>query len=201
MSPLRGLLGNATTCRSTTREWAPSYTILATVACATVACDICTKLSAQRYFAGHPGALEVWKHYVIFVFIVNRGAAWGLLPNITPNLFQPFFFVSTVVAAAVIVLGYRRLKGPSVPSRWGFALLLGGVLGNEVDRLWHGYVADFIKLYVPPDSIHARSTCNLADLAIRIGFGLIGVDFLISKRAGTRTPANTRVTGRGGSRI
>lgn len=95
----------------------------------------------------------------------NPGGAFGLLPRST----GAFIAVSVVV---VVALGWALFRG-----RWrglaraGGALLLGGALGNLIDRLRWGYVLDFLELPSFP-------VFNAADSAIVLGAGLLGLSLL-----------------------
>ena len=89
---------------------------------------------------------------------------------------QRYFF--SVVAAAVslvIIVWLRRLSAAEVGLAWSLALVLGGAVGNLIDRVFLGYVVDFISVhwagwYFP--------TFNVADSAITLGaVGLIWDSF------------------------
>jgi lipoprotein signal peptidase len=88
------------------------------------------------------------------------------------------------VAAVFIVWMLRRHGGQKLFG-WALALILGGALGNVVDRLLHGYVVDFIQ-------VHWRGwyfpSFNVADSAITVGAGLLILDELLRvRRAGGAT--------------
>lgn len=94
-------------------------------------------------------------------YIMNPGAAFGLLAN------QKTLFVTvTVLLAAGVLLGYRKLPPDRFLLRYGLGLVLGGALGNLVDRLRFGRVVDFLDFRVWP-------VFNLADTAIVIGACLL----------------------------
>lgn len=104
----------------------------------------------------------------------NQGAAFSFLSD--AGGWQRWFFV--VLAGAVsVALAYwlRDLKGRQWPLAPGLALVLGGALGNLLDRLLLGYVVDFL-------SVHYRGwyfpTFNLADAAISVGAALVILDSL-----------------------
>ncbi|MFW6388754.1 MAG: signal peptidase II, partial [Desulfohalobiaceae bacterium] len=78
------------------------------------------------------------------VHVQNRGAAFGLL-GASPGGWQPYFFV-LVGFLAVICISYILHKGPRRDPLFLFSLslILGGALGNLLDRLRSGYVLDFL---------------------------------------------------------
>ena len=72
----------------------------------------------------------------------NYGAAWGLFPNR-----QLFIIIATILALALIYRYMHSFK-PNVRNNIAFGLLTGGILGNLLDRILHGYVIDFIDIYI-----------------------------------------------------
>jgi len=96
----------------------------------------------------------------------NPGAAFGMLPN-----WAPLFMVVALVAAFAIV----RLRGNRPQSKIltvGLALVLGGALGNLIDRLCSPdhVVTDFLSFFVSTGSgAHAWPTFNIADAAVVVG--------------------------------
>jgi signal peptidase II len=103
----------------------------------------------------------------------NTGAAFSFLAHAAG--WQRWFFVALGLAATgFIVWLLRRHSGHRVFSA-ALALILGGALGNVIDRLLHGYVIDFIQVHW--GSAYFPSF-NVADSAITIGAGLLILDEL-----------------------
>ena len=107
----------------------------------------------------------------------NPGAAFSFLSG--AGGWQRWLFTGLAIAVSGVLLEWlRRLP----PGRWllslALALVLGGALGNLVDRLLHGYVIDFI-------SVHYREwyfpTFNIADSAISVGAALVILDSLLGE--------------------
>ncbi len=111
-------------------------------------------------------SIPIVKQVFHLTYILNPGAAFGFLAYQT-NLF--------IIVTAGLVLGvllfYRSLPLERVLVRYGLALVVGGALGNLVDRLRFGKVVDFLDFRVWP-------VFNLADSAIVIGACLLILDFL-----------------------
>lgn len=101
----------------------------------------------------------------------NRGAAFGILQN------QRWFFVllTSVVVIFLIYYIYRVYKQHKLYSL-ALSMVLGGAIGNFIDRVAIGEVVDFIDVRIINFAIF-----NLADSAIVIGVGLIILDMIISK--------------------
>lgn len=97
----------------------------------------------------------------------NRGAAFGILQDA-----RWFFVVITVIVVAAIFWYLPRIRDQKMSS-WGFALILGGAVGNFIDRLLKGEVVDFLDFRL----IHFP-IFNVADSCIVIGVGLLLLDTL-----------------------
>ena len=116
----------------------------------------------------------------------NEGAAFSFLSN--AGGWQRWVFIGLAVAvSAAILVWLRRLpaKGQALLAA-GLSLILGGALGNVIDRVIHGHVIDFIRVHYEE---HYFPAFNVADSAITIGAALIVLDTLLDldrKRAKAR---------------
>jgi len=161
----------------------PSYVFLTLVSVFTLAADIGTKTWAERRLDAYPGVVDVWKNHLALVLAKNRGGAWGLLQSTSENVRRPFFLLVSVAAIAFIMTLYRRLQARQRSLRWGLPLVLGGALGNVLDRIRYGHVIDFIDAHLVYKGIdHHWPTFNVADIAICVGVGLMAIDMFTSKR-------------------
>lgn len=125
--------------------------------------DQATKLAAERWLTYHQ-ALPVFPGFNL-TLSYNRGAAFSFLAE--HSGWQRWFF--TVLAAAVSVFLVRWLRQIGDRDRWlsaAIALILGGAVGNLIDRLLYGHVIDFIWLYYDRWS---WPVFNIADSAITVG--------------------------------
>jgi signal peptidase II len=161
----------------------PSYVFLALVSVLTLAADVGTKAWAERRLDAYPGIMDVWKNHLALVLAKNRGGAWGLLQSTSENVRRPFFLLVSVAAIAFIMTLYRRLQPRQRSLRWGLPLVLGGALGNVLDRIRYGHVIDFIDAHIVYKGIdHHWPPFNVADIAICVGVGLMAIDMFTSKR-------------------
>jgi len=103
----------------------------------------------------------------------NRGAAFSFLNDASG--WQRWFFVALGVAAATFIVWMLRRHGGQRMFGWALALILGGALGNVIDRLVHGHVVDFIQVHWQQ---HYFPSFNVADSAITIGAMLLILDEL-----------------------
>lgn len=107
----------------------------------------------------------------------NKGAAWGLFRDLPDEWRVPFFATIALIASVVIVLFYRSAVGHKALSV-ALTCILGGAIGNLIDRIRLGYVVDFIDWYY--GDWH-WPTFNVADIAISVGVGLLLVDMIIHR--------------------
>ena len=103
----------------------------------------------------------------------NRGAAFSFLNE--AGGWQRWFFVALGIAAAAFIVWLLRRHGGQRMFGWALALILGGALGNVIDRLVHGHVVDFIQVHWQH---HYFPAFNVADSAITIGAALLILDEL-----------------------
>jgi signal peptidase II len=111
--------------------------------------------------------------------VYNRGAAWSFLAE--AGGWQRWFFATLAIAVSVfIVVWLRRLKARS---QWllscALALILGGALGNVIDRIRLGHVIDFVHAHWGDASFPAF---NVADAAITVGAVMLLLDALLESR-------------------
>jgi signal peptidase II len=107
----------------------------------------------------------------------NTGAAFSFLAGAAG--WQRWFFTALGLAATVFIVWMLKRHGGQRMFSWALALILGGALGNVIDRLIHGYVVDFIQVHYQGSYF---PSFNVADSAISIGAGLLILDELLRVR-------------------
>jgi len=104
-------------------------------------------------------------------YVLNPGAAFGILASRSPAFRSPFFVVVSLLAIALIVYYYHRhLDEPTRLPAAALGLILGGAVGNLIDRLRVGMVIDFLDFHL---SGYHWPAFNVADAAISIGVALM----------------------------
>ena len=106
-------------------------------------------------------SIPVVKDVFHITYILNPGAAFGILENQ-----QVFFIVVGLAIVAAAVYFYPALRKENGWIRYGAALLMGGAVGNLIDRIQNGLVIDFFDFRIWP-------VFNVADIAIVVGVGCI----------------------------
>ncbi len=103
--------------------------------------------------------IEVIRGFFYLTNVRNKGAAWGIMQN-----YRIFFIVVTVVIVCAMLYFMMRVKQNYIRAVCSF--MIGGAIGNFIDRLFRGYVIDFLDFYI--GSYHFP-TFNVADIFITIG--------------------------------
>jgi signal peptidase II len=123
-----------------------------------VGCDRAVKYWVAQHLAGQtvqplvPGVIQM-------IYVENRGAAFGILTNM-----RWLFLVLTVAAVCAILWALLR-RWPRMPlGSWSLCLILGGALGNFVDRAVNGYVVDMFEFLFVRFAIF-----NVADIFVTVG--------------------------------
>lgn len=112
-------------------------------------------------------SIPVWEDIFHITYILNSGAAFGMMANQTA-----FFIVLALAIVGAVIYFYPTIRRESRVMKIGIGLLLGGAIGNLIDRVHIGMVVDFFDFRIWP-------IFNIADIGIVCGAGIIlAVSFL-----------------------
>ena len=133
--------------------------------------DQLTKIAVTKVFAyATPYAVT---SFFNFFFVFNRGAAFSFLA--AASGWQRWAFTALGIAAACVIVYLLKRHGNQKLFCTALALIMGGALGNVIDRLVHGRVIDFLDFHV--GGWHWPAF-NLADSGIVVGAALLVLDEL-----------------------
>jgi len=124
---------------------------------------------------------EIVAGFLNITLVKNAGAAFGIFQG-----GRLFFIVASVVALVLISLVAFRLPRAEKFRRLCLGLVLGGAIGNLVDRVLHGEVIDFIQIGFTG---HYWPVFNVADMAVTIGAALLVLVALRTKETHVDAPA------------
>ena len=114
-----------------------------------------------------------------FTLMYNTGAAFSFLSS-AGGWQRWFFLVLSLVISIILLVWLSRLKNSQGWLAVSLALILGGALGNAIDRALFGHVIDFIQLYYQS---WAWPTFNIADSAITVGAVILIIENLFNHSA------------------
>lgn len=116
------------------------------------------------------GSITVIKNFFYLVYVENYGIAFGMFKNKTL-----FFIVTQCIISVLIAFMIYRFHDKSIPVAICLSLILGGAIGNLIDRIRLGYVVDYFSLTIFPPVF------NLADSAIVVGAILLSLILVFNK--------------------
>lgn len=122
-------------------------------------------LLASRF---QPGEKLTLAPFFDLVFVFNRGAAFSFLSN--ADGWQRWFFVALALTISTWIVVELRRHAAGLLMPFGLSLVLGGALGNVIDRLTQGAVVDFLSFHAGP---YYWPAFNVADSAITAGVALL----------------------------
>ena len=154
-----------------------------------IVADQLTRLWALARFTNETGApnhdiINVIGEFVRFQLVFNKGAAFSsrpqdLMPFLSPTV---FFILISVVAAVVMFFFYKNIDKRDWMSRLGVVMILGGAVGNFIDRMRLQMVVDFIDCDLPDFIMTRFPTFNVADSFVTVGVAIILLSPVLLKK-------------------
>ncbi len=141
------------------------------VAAVVVLLDQLSKITMSRLLAY--GDSETITRYFNLVMVYNQGAAFSFLS--TQGGWQRWFFSALAAGVSIFIVWMLKKNAQQRMFCWSLSLVLGGAIGNLIDRIAYGHVIDFLDIHV--GGWHWPAF-NVADGAITIGAALFVLDEL-----------------------
>lgn len=141
------------------------------IAAVIIICDQLTKLWIVKLFQG--GQFINLTSFLNIVLAYNKGAAFSFLASASG--WQRYFFTGISIIAVLFILYFMRKNAGQKLFCSAFSLILGGAIGNLIDRVLYGQVTDFIDFHI---GTWHWPAFNVADSAITIGAILFVIDEL-----------------------
>ena len=140
----------------------------------TILLDQISKIYIESNVALH-GHIEVIPDFFYITYVRNTGAAWSLFAGKVPFL----VIVSIIEICFIAVVLYRMKRQRRTWYRISLSLMLGGAIGNLIDRIALGSVRDFLHFYPLG---YDFPVFNIADCAITVGMGIVIVLMLLDEK-------------------
>ncbi len=133
--------------------------------------DQVSKFLIKGAFAANPHkVITVIKNFFTFRYVENRGAVWGMFSNSANNLIPKIITGLSILALVIVIYFFLKLGDDCKLELVSISFIIGGALGNIIDRVYQGYVVDFLDMkffgYHWP-------TYNVADSFISVGVALL----------------------------
>ena len=154
------------------------YLILALISLSTVALDQISKVQIMQTMRLHE-SIPVVSEFFSLTYIRNPGAAFGLLASSGQTFRLIFFGLTSVFALGLLGMIFYRLHQDDWVGQLSIAGILGGAIGNLLDRVRFGEVIDFLDFYV--NGYHWPAF-NVADAAISVGVFFLILHFALEKK-------------------
>jgi len=161
---------------------AKKHWIFFLTAASSLAADLFSKYLVFRLLPAFGDRARVIPGFFDLVHSENRGGVFGLFPG-WGGLLLP---INVVAIAFIFYMQFGGMK-PSKLGSFSLGLIFGGALGNVFDRLFYGFVRDFIDWHV---GSHAWPTFNLADAFLCVGAGLLVIQMAREEKAKKASPVS-----------
>ncbi len=160
------------------------YLILLAVQGLIIALDQLTKfLIVQSFHLGE--STSIIPSFFNLTLVKNSGAAFGFLSDLSNPLREPFFLVVPGLTLAAIFYIFTKMSDRQIFSIYGLSLIMGGAIGNIVDRIRIGTVIDFLDFHW--QNKYHFPAFNVADSAITIGAAFLIISMVLEKDLGRST--------------
>ena len=163
------------------------YVLLLVVSLVIVVVDQATKIFIMHTMRLHE-SIPIIPGYFHLTYIRNPGAAFGIFASSSSAFRLVFFVITTMIALGLLGIIFYRLH---IDDRWGqltIASIVGGAIGNLLDRLRFGEVIDFLDVHV--NGYHWPAF-NVADSAISIGVVSLLILFAVEKKHHKESPPSS----------
>ena len=154
------------------------YWVLSILTVSIIILDQLTKTLVVKHFRLGE-TLSVIPDFFNFTYIRNTGAAFGIFAHANPAFRIPFFVIVPIIALAAIAYIFRKIPDTDLKLSSALSLVIGGAVGNLIDRIQLGYVVDFLDFHW--NYRYHFPAFNIADSAICIGVGILMLDLITQK--------------------
>lgn len=164
------------------------YLLLALVAGMIIVTDQFTKMAIMQHMRLHE-SIPIVPNLFSLTYIRNPGAAFGLLAGSSNGFRMVFFGITSLFALALLGTILFRMPEKDWVGQLSIAGILGGAIGNLLDRLRFGEVIDFLDVYI--ENYHWPAF-NVADSAITVGVTFLIVHFASEKKEPVVLPSDSQ---------
>jgi signal peptidase II len=139
--------------------------------------QITKRMVMSRFYYGE--SVSVIPGFFDLTYVRNPGGAFSFFASGPSELRLTFFIGTTLVAIGLLFVFYRRLESDALLSGAALGMILGGAVGNLIDRIAYGEVVDFLDFYI---GSFAWPTFNIADSCIVVGVSVLIYEMFMEGR-------------------
>ncbi|NIM15385.1 MAG: signal peptidase II [Candidatus Aminicenantes bacterium] len=133
--------------------------------------DQASKIVIQSIFNDNPyKVIHVIKNFFLIRYVENKGAVWGIFSQSSNTIIPKLITIFSLAALVIVIYFFLKLESKCAFELTSLSFIIGGAVGNLIDRLKQGYVVDFLEVYVKN---FRWPTFNVADSFISIGVILL----------------------------
>jgi signal peptidase II len=129
--------------------------------------------ASKQFFWSLGNNFDVIDGFFRITLVRNSGAAFGMLQG-----GRVFLIISSVLASIFIIILAQRVPKEDLLKRIFLGMILGGAIGNLIDRIYPGHVIDFVDMGF---GIHRWPVYNLADTAVTVGGILLIITYSLKR--------------------
>lgn len=163
-------------------------TLLAVVSTGIILLDQVSKSYIMQTMRLHE-SIPILHGFFSLTYIRNPGAAFGFLASASSSFRLLFFGLTSLAALGLLGMIFFRLRPEDWAGQISVAAILGGAVGNLLDRVRFGEVVDFLDFYV---GIYHWPAFNVADAAISVGVFFLALHFAFEKKKHSQTREEER---------
>jgi signal peptidase II len=165
----------------------PKYLILLALTAFVIGMDQWTKILVLNHFR-YGETLPMINDFFNLTYIQNTGAAFGIFAKADPAFRVPFFLVVPVIALLSIGYIFRKLPDTDIKLSVALSLVVGGAIGNLIDRVRLGFVVDFLDFHWR--NFYHFPAFNVADSAICVGVAILMIDMAFKEEESVNAPVS-----------
>lgn len=130
--------------------------------------DQISKFIIKAYFEPDASykSITVIKGFFTIRYVKNQGAVWGIFSNPSHSIIPKLITVLSAIALVIVIYYFLKIHSRCIWELVSLSFIIGGAVGNIIDRIVQGYVVDFLDVYIK--NLH-WPTFNVADSFISIG--------------------------------
>lgn len=133
--------------------------------------DQVSKYFVKAHFLPNPYRIvQVWENFITLRFVKNQGAVWGIFSDPSHTIMPRVITGLSLIALVIVMYYFLKIEAKCKWELLSLSFIIGGAVGNIIDRFAQGYVVDFLDVAI---GTYHWPTFNVADSFISMGVILL----------------------------